>query len=134
MGSDKDIEGGAKGSAGRLKRRLVPPQTDSLIRAILACKWTLTVFQLLRAGVVRPGAMVDSVEGLSTKSLNECLRRLQKFDLVHREAFPEVPPRVEYALTRRGEAVAAVFDQIVALESAPAGQPGPPGRTDTQDE
>ena len=113
MEQDKDLD---TGLPKRLERRFVPPATDSLIRSILACKWTLTVFQLLRAEVRRPGAMVASVDGLSTKSLNDCMRRLVNFDLVQRHAFAEVPPRVEYQLTERGEQVASLFDRILELD------------------
>lgn len=100
----------------RLERQLVAPDSDSIVRAILACKWSLTVFQLLRHEVRRPGAMVASVEGLTTKSLNVCLRRLVEFGIVRRESYPEVPPRVEYFMTRFGEAVAEVFDRVQELE------------------
>ena len=102
--------------SSRLERQLVAPDSDSIVRAILACKWSLTVFQLLRRDVRRPGAMVASVEGLTTKSLNVCLRRLVEFGIVRRESYPEVPPRVEYFMTPFGDAVAEVFDRIQELE------------------
>ncbi len=88
-----------------------------MVQAIAGCKWSLTVFELLRAGVDRPGAMVRSVEGLSTKALNECLRRLLEFGLIARTAFPEVPPRVEYSATPKGERLIAIFDAMDQLEA-----------------
>ena len=43
-----------------------------MVETIYGCKWSLTVYQLLANGINRPGEMVRSVEGLSTKVLNEC--------------------------------------------------------------
>jgi len=61
--------------------------------------------------------MVRSVEGLSTKALNECLRRLLHFELVSKESFPEVPPRVEYSMTSKGDRLLAIFDAMDQLEN-----------------
>jgi len=111
LNNDNDLA-----ASGSRERRFVAPASDSLVRSILGCKWTLTVFELLRDDIRRPGAMVREVSELSTKSLNECLRRLGDFGLVKRTAFAEVPPRVEYELTERGSAVAEIFDAVVALD------------------
>lgn len=45
---------------------------------------------------------MSTLEGISPKSLTDLLKELQKKGLVRREAFPEVPPRVEYFLTDDG--------------------------------
>ncbi|MEM7584003.1 MAG: helix-turn-helix domain-containing protein [Acidobacteriota bacterium] len=87
-----------------------------MVQIIAGCKWSLTVFELLRRGVDRPGAMVRSVEGLSTKALNECLRRLMEFGLVDKTIYPEVPPRVEYAITPKGVRLREIFDAMDRLE------------------
>ena len=55
-----------------------------MVETIYGCKWSLTVYQLLAKGINRPGAMVRSVEGLTTKVLNECLRRNIKFGILER--------------------------------------------------
>ncbi len=87
-----------------------------MVQTIAGCKWSLTVFELLRQGICRPGAMQRSVEGLSTKALNECMRRLVDFELVERNAFPEVPPRVEYSITTKGQRLLEIFDAMEELE------------------
>ena len=98
------------------KRIQVAPQVGSMVQVVAGCKWSLTVFHLLRLGVDRPGAMVRAVDGLSTKALNECMRRLVQFELVEKTVYPEVPPRVEYAMTRRGRRLRDIFDAMDALE------------------
>ena len=98
------------------KRIVVAPRVGSMVQIIAGCKWSLTVFELLRRGINRPGAMVRSVEGLSTKALNECMRRLVEFQLVEKTIFPEVPPRVEYSMTQKGLNLRDIFDAMDRLE------------------
>ncbi|HSW52641.1 MAG TPA: helix-turn-helix domain-containing protein [Sulfuricaulis sp.] len=100
------------------------PSVTRMVEDIVGCKWSLAVLDLVRRGVRRPGAMEHAIDGLTAKVLNERLRKLQKYGILDKKSFPEVPPRVEYALTPFGEKFSAVLDQIARLESdpdAPAG-------------
>ncbi len=83
---------------------------------IMSCKWSLTVLQLVRQGTCRPGLMERSVEGLTTKVLNERLRKLVHYGILQRHAYPEIPPRVEYCLTSLGEKFVSILDQLAELE------------------
>jgi len=80
----------------KFSRKSAPERSARMVEAIYGCKWSLTVYNLLANQINRPGEMVRSVEGLSTKVLNECLKRNVEFGILERVAFPEVPPRVEY--------------------------------------
>ena len=87
-------------SKGKIfSRKSAPQQSARMVETIFGCKWSLTVYQLLAHGINRPGEMVRSVEGLTTKVLNECLRRNVKFGILERLSYPETPPRVEYRVT-----------------------------------
>lgn len=99
------------------RRKVMAPRVGTMVQIIAGCKWSLTVFELLRQGVNRPGAMVRGVEGLSTKALNECMRRLLEFELIDKATFPEVPPRVEYSITPKGARLLSIFDAMDRLES-----------------
>lgn len=88
-----------------------------MVETIYGCKWSLTVYQLLSNGINRPGAMVRSVEGLSTKVLNECLRRNTKFGILERVSYNEVPPRVEYKVTPFGDKFIRILDELEMLQS-----------------
>ena len=92
-----------------------------MFESILACKWSLTVYQLLAHGINRPGAMVKSVEGLTTKVLNDCLKRNVEFGILQRNAYNEVPPRVEYEVTEFGDRFIGILGQLEALDLAPSG-------------
>lgn len=87
-----------------------------MVEDIVGCKWSLTVLALVRRGVNRPGAMEHAVPGLSAKVLNERLRKLQRFGILAKTSFPEVPPRVEYSLTPFGVRFVDLVDRIEALE------------------
>ncbi len=83
-------------------------EQDVLVREIvtqIAEKWTLwTMAVLARAGApMRFSRVIESVEGISQKSLTKTLRQLERAGLVTRAVFPEVPPRVEYQITKLGE-------------------------------
>ncbi|MFO8238179.1 MAG: helix-turn-helix domain-containing protein [Prochlorococcaceae cyanobacterium] len=88
-----------------------------MVETVIGCKWSLTVLQLVVLGVNRPGEMERSIEGLSAKVLNDCLRRLVEFNVLDKQSYPEIPPRVEYALTEFGNKFRKVIDALDDLES-----------------
>jgi DNA-binding HxlR family transcriptional regulator len=79
---------------------------------IVADKWSVVVLYALSRGPQRHGAIRMLVGGISKKVLTHTLRRLDQHGLVERHAYPGVPPRVEYELTRLG---ASLLDPIAAL-------------------
>jgi DNA-binding HxlR family transcriptional regulator len=87
-----------------------------MVEDIVGCKWSLGVLGLVRKGVRRPGAMEHALPGLSKKVLNERLRKLVRFGILEKDAFPEVPPRVEYRLTPLGERFSALMDGVEGLQ------------------
>ncbi|TCN97286.1 HxlR family transcriptional regulator [Vibrio crassostreae] len=88
-----------------------------MVETIYGCKWSLTVYQLLANGINRPGEMMRSVEGLSTKVLNECLKRNVEFGILDKQMFNELPPRVEYQVTPFGEKFLLILDQLENLQN-----------------
>lgn len=93
-----------------------PIPVSHMVEQIVGCKWSLTVLSLISAGVHRPSAMQRQVEGLTAKVLNERLRKLERFGIIERRVFAEIPPRVEYRLTPFGQRFNGVLEQIAALE------------------
>ena len=93
-----------------------PRKVGGVIESILRCKWSLTVLDLIAQDTNRPGEIVRSLDGLTTKVLNDCLRTNVKFGVLEKQSFPEVPPRVEYQLTDHGRKLVGIIDQIQSLE------------------
>jgi len=66
-------------------------------------KWPLLVINAIgNRGRLRFNQMMDELKGISPTTLTEMLKELQKERLIRRESFAEIPPRVEYSLTRDG--------------------------------
>lgn len=92
------------------------PSIGSMLEDIVGCKWSLSVLELVRGGVARPGAMQRAVDGLSTKVLNERLRKLQRYGILDKTVFPVTPPHVEYRLTAFGSQFSVLLDDVKKLQ------------------
>ena len=66
-------------------------------------KWALLILYQLSLGSKRHSELRRSIRGISHKMLTQTLRNLERDRLIRRTAYPVVPPRVDYALTRLGE-------------------------------
>lgn len=88
----------------------------AMLEYIVGCKWSIRILTLIRQGVDRPGAITRSIEGLTTKVQNDCLNRMVSFDILEKIAYPEVPPRVEYKLTKFGQRFVVILDAIAELQ------------------
>jgi DNA-binding HxlR family transcriptional regulator len=75
-------------------------------------KWSLLVIELLDHDTRRFNELRRQIDGISQRMLTLTLRQLERDDLVRRTVHPEVPPRVEYALTPLGH---TLFDAIQPL-------------------
>ena len=100
----------------RKKSSSAPIPVAGMLEDIIGCKWSLRVLRLVSEGIRRPGAMQRQVPGLTAKVLNERLRKLLRFEIIEREVFAEVPPRVEYRLTRFGTRFVSLLEKIEELE------------------
>lgn len=98
-------------------RKSAPERSARMVESIYGCKWSLTVYQLLTNGINRPGEMVRNVEGLTTRVLNECLRKNTKFGILERNSYNEVPPRVEYKVTPFGIKFIRILDELEKLQN-----------------
>lgn len=99
---------------------------------IVSGKWTLLLIRDLAAGRSRFCELERSLEGISPRTLSLRLRALEAAGIVERRTYPEVPPRVEYRLTAKGEALVPLVDQMRSyglqwLEASEAAQPAPAG-------
>ncbi|MEK7327000.1 MAG: helix-turn-helix domain-containing protein [Chloroflexota bacterium] len=77
---------------------------------IIDGKWTLLILRDLFESTKRFGELRASLLGISPKTLTERLRILEQEGIVERRIYPEVPPRVEYSLTKRGQALKPIIE------------------------
>lgn len=78
------------------------PEARRLFEDVLGCKWTLAVLIAIDAGTVRPGGLRRAIPGITTKVLQERLKKLERFGLLTRQLLSEKPLHVEYRPTRKG--------------------------------
>ena len=81
---------------------------------IVCGKWTLLVIRDLAEGRSRFCELERSLHGISPRTLSLRLRALEEEGIVERQTFPEVPPRVEYALTAKGRALVPLIEDMRA--------------------
>jgi DNA-binding HxlR family transcriptional regulator len=74
--------------------------------------WTLAIVHNLIAGTKRFGELLDALGNVSPKTLSQRLKMLEECGIVQRQAYPEIPPRVEYRLTEKGAALVDVLNAI----------------------
>lgn len=79
-----------------------PDCPSRLILQRMGDKWTPLVFLALESGPRRFSQLKADIGGVTPKVLTQTLRQLERDGLLTRTIYPEVPPRVEYALTRLG--------------------------------
>ena len=87
-----------------------PPCPLTAALAVIGGKWSLILLYFLGDGPRRFAELERLMPGISHKVLTETLRNLERHGMLRRTVFPEVPPRVEYALTAHGRSAAPVIE------------------------
>ena len=79
---------------------------------LIANKWKIIILRELLTGTKRYNELTRSVVGISSKVLTENLRDLENDGIINRVVYPEVPPKVEYSLTKKGEDLREVIEAM----------------------
>ena len=72
----------------------------------------IILYCLMEYEPVRFNEMQRYLGRIADKTLSASLKELEADGLIHREMYPEIPPRVEYSLTERGHSLVAVLDKL----------------------
>ena len=76
------------------------------------------LYTLMEFEVVRFNELKKYIRSISYKTLSSTLKELEADGLVHREEYPQIPPKVEYSLTERGKSLIPILDQMCAWGDA----------------
>ena len=79
---------------------------------VISGKWTLLIIRDLADSSLRFCELERSLDGISPRTLSLRLRALEDSEVVERRTYPEVPPRVEYALTDKGKALVPLIEDM----------------------
>lgn len=86
--------------------------------ALIGSKWKLLIIRNLLARPWRFNELKKALEGISQKVLTDSLRSMEADGIITRTVYPEVPPRVEYALPELGESLKPILDSMRAWGEA----------------
>lgn len=79
---------------------------------LIGSKWKLLIIRNLLVRPWRFNELKKDLEGISQKVLTDNLRSLESGGIITRTVYPEVPPRVEYALSELGETLKPILDSM----------------------
>ncbi|MBQ6024745.1 MAG: helix-turn-helix transcriptional regulator [Lachnospiraceae bacterium] len=82
--------------------------------SLIGSKWKLLIMRNLLARPWRFNELQKSLEGISQKVLTDSLRSMEADGIITRTVYPEVPPRVEYALSELGESMRPIIKSMEA--------------------
>lgn len=76
---------------------------------IIGSKWTMLIIRDLCEGMKRFGQLQHSLEGISPRTLSARLKQLENDGIITKKVFPEIPPHVEYRLTKKGQSLEKII-------------------------
>lgn len=82
--------------------------------SLIGSKWKLLILRNLLTRPWRFNELHKNLEGISQKVLTDSLRSMEADGIITRTVFPEVPPRVEYALSELGESMRPIIKSMEA--------------------
>lgn len=81
--------------------------------SLISGKYKMVIlYCLMEYQPVRFNELQRYLKKISDKTLSQNLKELENDDLIHREVYPQIPPKVEYSLTTRGSSLMKVLDQL----------------------
>ena len=79
---------------------------------LIGNKWKLLIIRNLLTRPWRFNELQKSLDGISQKVLTDSLRSMEADGIITRTVYPEVPPRVEYALSELGQSMRPILDDM----------------------
>lgn len=80
--------------------------------SLIGDKWKVLILRDLLTGTKRFGELKKSIGSISQKVLTNQLRQMEADGLVHRKVYAQVPPKVEYSLTKLGWSLRPILDAM----------------------
>lgn len=101
------------GKAAELTPLSAAAQVEKILK-MLEGRWKLSIlFQLFGGKILRFSELERAIPAVSQKMLIQQLRQMEADGMVRRVIYPEVPPKVEYALTQWGQALCPTLDSLL---------------------
>ncbi len=98
----------------KTKEELIPECPIATTVQLIGSKWKLLIIRNLLERPWRFNELQKNLKGISQKVLTDSLRSMESDGLITRTVYPEVPPRVEYALSELGKSLKPILDAMKA--------------------
>lgn len=96
----------------KTKAELLPECPVATTVSLIGNKWKLLIIRNLRVRPWRFNELQKDLDGISQKVLTDNLRSMEQDGIITRTVYPEVPPRVEYALSELGESMNPIIESM----------------------
>ncbi len=96
----------------KTKEELIPECPVATTVQLIGNKWKLLIIRNLLVRSWRFNELQKNLEGISQKVLTDSLRSMEADGIITRTVYPEVPPRVEYALSDLGKSLQPILDSM----------------------
>ncbi len=96
----------------KTKAELIPECPVATTVQLIGNKWKLLIIRNLLERPWRFNELQRNLDGISQKVLTDSLRSMEADKLITRTVYPEVPPRVEYALSELGRSLEPILDAM----------------------
>jgi DNA-binding HxlR family transcriptional regulator len=100
------------GETAMMTKEEMPACPVATTVALIGSKWKLLIIRNLRQRPWRFNELKKDLQGVSQKVLTDSLRSLEEDGVIVRTVYPEVPPRVEYALSDLGNSMRPILDSM----------------------
>ena len=80
--------------------------------SLIGDKWSMWILWSLQDGPLRFGELKRIIPGITEKMLTQQLKKFEENKIILRKVYPEVPPKVEYRLTRHGESLRPIITAV----------------------
>ena len=92
-------------------KKMVSCEVETTLQ-IIGGRWKVLIIRELLPGVKRFGELQRALQGITQKMLTQQLREMEQHGIVHRQVYPEIPPKVEYSLTPLGESLQPILNAM----------------------
>jgi DNA-binding HxlR family transcriptional regulator len=92
-------------------KKMVSCEVETTLQ-IIGGRWKVLIIRELLQGVRRFGELQRALPGITQKMLTQQLREMEHHEIIHREVYAEIPPKVEYSLTPLGQSLQPILDAM----------------------
>ncbi|MDA0033697.1 helix-turn-helix transcriptional regulator [Brachyspira hyodysenteriae] len=97
----------------KLKEKYMEDTGFAYTMSLISGKYKMIILYILsELNVVRYNELKRIISNISHKTLSLTLKELEKDDLITRKEYPQIPPKVEYSLSKRGKSLIPILDAI----------------------